>query len=66
MQLTLSRHNMSDNARAPELNNGKQSTDLDKMDWTRLMWNSVVTPRKQGDTINRRVTAYNVVRAGQG
>jgi hypothetical protein len=27
-----SRHNMSDNARAPELNNGKQSTDLDNMD----------------------------------
>jgi hypothetical protein len=27
-----SRHNMSDNARAPELNNGKQSTDLDKLD----------------------------------
>jgi hypothetical protein len=24
--------------------------------------NSVVTPRKQGDTTNRRVTAYNVVR----
>jgi hypothetical protein len=27
-----SRHNMSDNARAPGLNNGKQSTDLGKMD----------------------------------
>jgi hypothetical protein len=27
-----SRHKMSDNARAPELNNGKQSKDLDKLD----------------------------------
>jgi hypothetical protein len=26
------RHNMSDNARAPGLNNGKQSTDLGKLD----------------------------------
>jgi hypothetical protein len=27
-----SRPNVSDNARTPELNNGKQSTDLDKLD----------------------------------
>jgi hypothetical protein len=29
---TNSGHNMSDNARAPGLNNGKQSTDLAKLD----------------------------------
>jgi hypothetical protein len=48
-----SRHNMPDNARAPGLNNGKQQTDLDKLD--AVGGNSVVTPRKQGDTTNRRV-----------
>jgi hypothetical protein len=36
-----SRHNMSDNARAPGLNNGKQSTDLGKLD--AVDGNSVVT-----------------------
>jgi hypothetical protein len=59
-----SRHNMSDNASAPGLNNGKQQTDLGKLD--AVDGNSVVTPRKQGDTTNRRVTAYNVVRTRRG
>jgi hypothetical protein len=39
---------MSDNARAQGLDNGKQQTDLGKLD--AVDGNSVVTPRKQGDT----------------
>jgi hypothetical protein len=47
-QTNNSRHNMSDNARAQGLDNGKQQTDLGKLD--AVDGNSVVTPRKQGDT----------------
>jgi hypothetical protein len=43
-----SRRNMSDNARAPGLDNGKTQTYLGKLD--AVDGNSVVTSRKQGDT----------------
>jgi hypothetical protein len=39
---------MSDNARAPGLDNGKQRTDFGKLG--AVDGDSVVTPRKQGDT----------------
>jgi hypothetical protein len=47
--------NMSDNARAPGLNNGNQSTELGKLDAVDV--EQCRTQRKQGDTTNRRVTA---------
>jgi hypothetical protein len=43
-----SRHNVSDNARAQGLDNGKQQTNLIELD--AVNGNSVGTPREQGDT----------------